>query len=309
MSLSTVEAFKHIEASGNLIELDDKKLHQLQLVLTEMVRDFDSFCRNNNIEYSLGGGSCLGAVRHKGLIPWDDDVDINLSRKDFELLRGSFDKQMGSKYYLQVPGETPDYELGLGRIRLRGTTLRSREDFEANPGSDECGVYIDLFVFENTPDGKVARAWHGLVSLFLGFALSCRRFAKYKQEYLSFAGDNKSFVRTIKIKALCGKLFSFKSAADWCAAWDRWNSRVTNENSMFITAPVGRRHYFGELIKRGDYFPSSTGEFEGISVELPRDPSLYLSTLYGPDYMQIPPVEKRETHVVLSYDLGRYSQA
>lgn len=300
MGLSTVEAFKHIEVNDDMVEVSGEKLLRLQAVLASMLADFDSACRKLGVSYTLSGGTCLGAIRHKGFIPWDDDLDVNMTRKDFVLLSEHFEEMLGKEYWLHVPGVTKGYELGFPRIRKKGTILKSREDFDIA----ECGVYIDIFLIDNIPNGAVLRSLHGFISMGLGFALSCRRFCSHKLEYMRLAGDNPEARSAFKKKALLGLLFSFLSAESWCVLWDRWNGAVRNERSRFLSIPVGRKHYFGEVYERKDFFPVSAGVFEGLNVMLPAHPDPYMKALYGPDYMVPPPEADRERHVVYEFDLG-----
>lgn len=88
----------------------------------------------------------------------------------------------------------------------------------------------------------------------------------------------------------------------WVHAWDRWNGCCHNEKSQYVTIPVGRNHYFGELYLRKKMFPRKPCMFNGIHSWVPQNSDYYLSKLYG-DYMQIPPVKDRETHVVYEFDL------
>jgi lipopolysaccharide cholinephosphotransferase len=306
MKLSTVDAFKHVNPSDQMVEVKGDKLRQLQSVLRMMVKDLDAVCRKNGIDYTMGGGSCLGAVRHRGFIPWDDDVDINMARKDFNLFCECFSDEMGEKYALQIPGVTPGYELGLARIRLKGTTLRSREDIDALDG-ETTGVYIDIFIIDDVPDSTLGRFLRGIGSDFIGFKYSCRRTYVHWDFYVEIASNDKELARALKAKSFFGRVLTHLTPAELCERWGAWNARAVNPYSEYVTIPVGRKHYFGECIRRNKYFPTVEGEFEGISVKLPRDYDAYLTGLYGPNYMDLPPEEKRETHVVLAFDMGSFA--
>lgn len=306
MRLSTVGAFKHVSLSDHMIEVKGERLHQLQAVLRMMIEDFDSFCRKQDIDYTMGGGSCLGAVRHHGFIPWDDDVDINMPRRDFNRFSEYFPKEMGDKYVLQVPGVTPDYELGLARIRLRGTTLRSREDMDAS-GNEANGVYIDIFIIDDVPNSTVGRVFRGLGSDFIGLKYSCRRIYVHWDFYTAIANNDANLMKTLKVKSFLGKILTRLSPSELCKHWGDWNARVSDPDSEYVTVPVGRNHYFGECIRRDKYFPTVEGSFEGLTVKLPKNYDAYLTGLYGPDYMELPPEDKRETHVVLAFDMGSFA--
>ena len=300
MGLSTLEAFKHISNDGDVIQLDGERLQQLHLVLLDMLKDIDEICKREGIEYTLGGGNCLGALRHHGFIPWDDDLDINLKRSDYHCFVDALLNSFPQKYFIQLPGKTSDYELAFPRIRRRGTVLKSKEDI----GGAECGVYVDIFLIENVPNNTVLRFLHGLVSMGVGFCYSCRRFWKHRKEYLSLVEGDAKTSRAFKLKAAIGFIFTFLTVERWCGLWDAWNGCVHNEQSRYISIPLGRRHYFGELYIRNKYFPASFGEFEGLKVPLPRDTDGYMKALYGPDYMTPPPTDKQERHIALEFDLG-----
>lgn len=303
MKLSTRDAFKHIENSNQVVELAGKNLRRLQDVLYSMLVDIDEVCRASDIEYTLSGGTCLGSIRHQGFIPWDDDIDINLNRNDYQAFIDAFAKAKGDKYWIHQPGITKGYELGFARVRLRGTVVRSKEDF----GKEECGAYIDIFIVENTPDLYPARAFHGFVSMALGFAYSCRRFAIHADEYLSLVQEGSKEADSFKLKIHIGRLFSFLSVESWIHLWDRWNSLSRNQKSRYVSIPTGQKHYFGELYKRNDFFPVSRGVFESLEAPLPANPDAYMQALYGSDYMIPPDEANREKHVVLEFDLGQYA--
>lgn len=300
MGLSTVEAFKHIKVKGPCIEIEGKRLFQLQHVLTDMLTDITSVCESENIPFTLGGGTCLGAIRHRGFIPWDDDVDINMTRKDFERFSKAFSHLFSDKYWIHQCGVTSNYELAFPRVRRKGTVVRSREDYDF----DECGAYIDIFLIDNVPDNLVLRKVHGLGSMVLGLCYSCRRFAEHAESYLSLVERGTSAYRSFKTKILIGRLLSFRSAVWWTIVWDKWNGQCEDEHSTYVSIPVGRKHYFGETYFRKDYFPVSYGEFEGLKIPLPANTDMYMRSLYGPNYMTPPPEGEREKHVVLEFDLG-----
>lgn len=294
MGLSTVDAFKHLK-SGDAIEISGEDLRRLQLVLVGIVDDIVSVCEENGLTYVLGGGSALGARRHGGFIPWDDDVDLNFTRASYERFIPLFRARFGDKYWIHTPAETANYGLALGRIRLRGTSVRTREDL-ANR-QRECGAFVDLFIIENTFDNSLLRAVHEFGSLALGFLYSCRKFY-YEREFVRmWARENRAVSRAFRVKLVAGWFTSVGSLDFWTRLWDRWNRLCHDEQSTFVTIPVGRRHFGGELARREDVCETREIAWEGRSLRCSRDLDGYMRRLYGPDYMTPPPPERRERHV------------
>jgi len=101
-SLSTFDAFKHLYNAGGYHELSDADLEGLQAVLTDMMHDIHEVCKRRSVAYVLLAGSCLGAVRHKGFIPWDDDLDIGMTHADFDRFRSVFDEELAMTF--ELPG-------------------------------------------------------------------------------------------------------------------------------------------------------------------------------------------------------------
>lgn len=303
MGLSTFDAFKSL-APGVGINIDDTQLRQLQLTLLEILKDIDDICRTNKIEYQLGGGSCLGAVRHKGFIPWDDDADVNMPREGYERFAKIVrtDPTYSNRYWLHDPKHTKHFDLAFGRIRLKNTTYRTRDDLN----NDEAGVFVDIFFADNVPNNSFLRQLHGLGSLTIGFLYSCRRFAQYETLYKKILQTNPKLNMAFTIKKLIGTVLRFAPTAAWCRAWDRWNGLYKNEDSNYLTYPAGRKHYFGELARRSELFPARVGVFEGHNLNIANNTNAYLARLYG-NYMAIPKDAEKEQHVVFELVLKRKS--
>lgn len=302
MGLSTFDTFKRTSGGEGTIEMSGERLKSLQAVLAGMLQDINDFCLRNEIPYTLGGGTCLGAIRHHGFIPWDDDVDINMTREGYRRFSKLFLKEYGEKYWLHDCDRTPGYDLAFPRVRLKDTVVRNRDDRD----NSECGACVDIFIIENAPSNTMLRSLHGFGSMALGLLYSCRRFAAHANEHLDLVKDDSEATGAFKKKILIGKLLSFRSVEAWTRTWDRWNSMCGNENSSHVVIPVGRKHYFGELYERESYFPVSHGEFEDVEAPVPADANAYMTALYGSSYMELPPVADREKHVVYEFDLGKY---
>ena len=107
MNLSTVGAFKRLPEQEGVIRVEGELLKSLQRVLCDMLSDIARVCEEEHIDYVLGGGTCLGAIRHHGFIPWDDDVDINMTREGYRRFRTALLEAYPGKYVIQDASATP----------------------------------------------------------------------------------------------------------------------------------------------------------------------------------------------------------
>lgn len=294
MGLSTVSAFKRLNLdSDKFIELTEEQLRQYQQCILKIAQDVIYVCEKENISYHLTGGTALGAVRHKGFIPWDDDIDIDILGQDFDRFLECFKKEYDAKYWVHTC-VTPDYGLSLARVRLKGSVCRTREDL----GNEECGFYIDLFRIENTPDNVFLRQLHGLLCLAMGFLLSCRNFYKNRNLMLEMSKHDAKLKVTFSIKIAIGFLTSIFSVTKWATMTQRIYGMCKSNKSKFVSVPAGRNHYFGELYLRTDFVDSAEMEFEGNTWKVPKDWDGYLKHMYG-NYMVLPKEQEREKHVML----------
>jgi len=304
MKLATTDVFKSITQNNhNYIELTDDQLKQLQKVILLIADDIMSVCEDENIIYHLTGGTCLGAIRHHGFIPWDDDMDIDIARKDYDRFIKAFKEKYGDKYAIHNPHSPGILSWPSTQIRLNGTVIKGSNDFT----DIENGVYVDMAIMENTYDNKILRKLHGTISLALGLMVSCRKFAMEKDQLLEMAKGNDEAIKVFKTKIRLGRLVSFMSLTRWSEVYDKWNSLCKNNNTKYVCVPTGRKHYFGEMYERKDFYETTRADFEGRSWQIPKNYEKYLTHMYG-DYMKLPDKDHRETHIVKEFNLGQYGE-
>lgn len=147
------------------IQLTDVQLRQMQLIQLEMLCEVNRICRKHGIKYSLDGGTLLGAVRHKGFIPWDDDIDLIMTRSEYQrFYRVAKEEMDAEKFFLQEYRTDPYYYVGYPRIRRNHTVyMRAGHEHMKYHG----GVFIDIFILDNVPDHKVMRMFHRMYCFIL----------------------------------------------------------------------------------------------------------------------------------------------
>ena len=294
MKLSTMLLLKNANIDySQYIHLDGELLRRYQQALLEITDDIVDICEQEHITYQLSGGSCLGAVRHKGFIPWDDDMDINMLGDDFDRFIKSFHKKYKKKYWIHTC-HTKDYGLLVSRIRLKGSVMRIHQDAN-NP---EAGFFVDIFRLENTPNNPILRRLHGTLCMGMGFFLSCRKYYQDRDIMRELGKNDKELMQSINFKVNIGRLLSFMSLKKWTELTQKCCSLCKNKHSTFLTIPAGRHHYFGELYPREGMENTVLADFEGRKWCIARDYDSYLKKLYG-NYMWIPPEEDREKHFLL----------
>ncbi len=260
-------------------------LNDLKEKLIEMACALTEFCDKNGLRYYLSGGTLLGAVRHKGFIPWDDDIDLNMPRPDCEKLQELCGGLIGGKYVLQRPDPSAcvhsecwrlyDYSLIIEN-NLGGT---SKKPFLLP-------VFIDIFPIEGLPeDDKKLKSHYRKIKI--------NRLFMYSGLFNAWKG------RTLTRKIIhilirpVSKLFGVKRFYNNIQKLGMKYPFDECEYIGVVTAPV---HTIEERVKKAEYIPQVDVDFEGKIFKAPKNYDTYLTQLYGPDYMQIPPKEKQRSH-------------
>ena len=224
------DEIKHRTDLRIMTESEIKHVHQVYL---EMAKDLFEMFDSCAIKATLGGGSVLGAVRHDGFIPWDDDMDINMPRKDFERLKGFFDAHFHGKYIFSAPNHNPHSGYRCGKIE------NPRVQVWDETGRRH-GLTIDVFIIENLPDSSVLRILRGIRS-------ECYRIiAGMVFEYECSRNEGNQNARASLQRKICfltGWLFSFKKSTQWYNTLDCVN-QYHDEKTKAVTIPSGKKHYF-----------------------------------------------------------------
>lgn len=263
-----------------MIHLTDMQLRQLQMTELELLIEADRICKKCGIHYNVIAGTLLGAVRHGGYIPWDDDADIALLRPEYEKFRKACETELDTtRFYFQDHDVTTGYRWGYGKLR-RKDTLFLREHQEHMPY--EQGVFIDIFPLDYVPNNYILRSLHNFKCFVyrkffwseVGKIANKSRWMRGLYGIMSIVPEEslkKSFNRFIKR--------SDKKKTDWV---------------RILTFPTPNKEY-GYLTEW--YESSSDITFEGVTFSGIRDYDAYLSFKFG-NYMELPPEEKRKVHPV-----------
>ena len=254
----------------------------MKTIEKSILQAFIAFCEEKQLTYYMCGGSALGAVRHAGFIPWDDDVDVMMPRNDYELLLKTFHSE---RYRLYSCWNREDYFYPFAKIVDENTLL-----IENVNAKSKLGVYIDVFPIENLPsDDKLRKRIYRKRSAFM-FDITSKTATNKKRSLLKTCG-----LMALKIKN-CRR-----SLLDIVRAFDTFAKKVSSESDG--TAYMGKiiwGYGLKEVMPSNVYKKPSVLQFENLSVNMPTDYDYYLKSLFG-NYMELPPEDKRISHRIEAY--------
>ena len=282
-----------------LRELTDTEQKALKRALLDMYIDIAKLCEKHHLTVMLCGGSCLGAIRHHGFIPWDDDLDLLMPRKDYEQLIALLnDHQLGDSYEFTTPNPKTDSFCPFLKIYKKGTL---NVDIYSGDNSFPHGIYIDVFALDAVPKTRFGQQMKGLIANGLQFIAILVLYAKYPSKQLKefMALDSRAMMR-YRLKCFLGHIFGIIPHRKWVWWYDQFVASAREDRPLGI--PTGRKYYAGEIFPRDVYLPPTGAEFEGVTVYIPHLHDPYLRNLYK-DYMQLPPEEKRERHFIVEFKL------
>lgn len=283
-------AFREYENQAELKKLQDVT----SVVLSEFIR----VCDLLDIEYVVWAGTAIGVVRHKGFIPWDDDVDVALLREDYERFLREAPAVLNEAFQIENARTQDDYPLPFSYLAARGT-VNVPDFFEHCAWRRSIG--IDIF-----PLDKVSsRPWvlrHQLVGTWIWGRLGF--LSATPKPYLPFDGFKRSFIHTLcaaahhSIRLLHISPRWIQDQHDRCALL-----ACGEETSLF--ADFSDRRPLNWSASREELFPAADGSFNGFPVKIPCEWDRLLTREYGA-YMELPPVEKRKNHYPIALDFGEY---
>ena len=269
-------------------EYEDKELKQLQQIELDVLKDFANVCDELELPYFMVGGSAIGTVRHKGFIPWDDDIDVGMLRKDFERFKKFAVPRLEEKYTVNTMEENGVFPVPAMFIGKKGTKF-IEEAFKNLPM--DFGIRIDIIPFDSVSDDEKERKKQIYGAWFWSKLYILRQIPAPN---LTLKGIKKWIVRTIcwtthyTMKILC-------ISPRWLyRQYKKYADAYNHEDTEYIKL-LDYTYPTKYMMKRRDVFPTVKMNFENIQVEMPNNYDKVLSDIFG-NYMELPPVEKRKNH-------------
>jgi len=267
--------FPDVRKSGS------SNLIKAQLVMLRILKVVDYVCRKHGISYWLCSGTLLGAVRHSGFIPWDDDLDIAMLRADYERFLEIAPQELPDDMFLQTPTTDPGYDSIHVPCKVRDTKSLHVAPYLAKKHYHK-GIFIDVFPIDKFHKKGLKRFTEQFLKRTNNLITRC--YDAEIEKHISFTKQVVALFRP------CFKLM--------IKAYQAIVRPVIQKNKQLPDSECYMGHGFEtpwiRSINPDDIFPLREIEFEGCMFFAPHNPQNYLPHIYGPDYMTPPPVEKRQ---------------
>ena len=268
-----------------MLEIDNETLRKLQMIQLELLQEVDRICKKCNIHYNIIAETLLGAVRHGGFIPWDDDADVALLRDEYEKFRIACQTELDTtRFYFQDHRNTKGYRWGYGKLR-RKDTLFLREFQEHMPYKQ--GVFIDVFPLDGVPDNYFLRS----IKNFECFCVRKILWSKVGKVAEKNLFKKKEYEILDKIPE--ERIFHYYHIMIHNANC----KRTKMVRILMFPTPNDEGGYY-----RNWYETSADIQFEGVTFVGIKDYDSYLHFKFG-DYMQLPPQNQRKVHPVSALKL------
>ena len=268
--------------------MEKLSLRQIQKKEYDILFAFATLCETNGLRYGLAGGTLLGAIRHKGFIPWDDDIDVVMPRPDYYKLIEIADKSLPDYYKLITPHNDNETFHAYGKIcDLRTSLIEFPEGKRIHTH-----LYIDIFPVDGMPEGLINQGKHMRKTRFRMLILYAFKVAKYKRNerlrlYKSFFWEVVAFI---------DKLLPKQFLIDWVDSLANKYKFDDSKYQAVIVAGYGAR----EIMPKYVYQFDNKIFFEKSEFRTFVKPDYYLTNIYG-NYLELPPIEQRIPHDIEAY--------
>lgn len=248
--------------------IDTKTLRKAQRIMLEMLVEFDAICEKHNLQYWLDSGTLLGAVRHKGFIPWDDDIDISMPVEDYHKFQELAEEELSDAIFFQTMQTDPKFKFDYMKLRSNKASIVEFHEADQEVGYHQ-GVFVDIFPMLTLPN----TAFHHNY-----YQESFKLIRATSAVSLHTPQGNDHPLSRQKLQ---------ESLALMHQGWEKEATKVIYSGKMPDVAT---------WFDIAEVFPLERIEFEGFKFYAPKNPHHYLSENYTFDYMELPPEEKRMIH-------------
>lgn len=288
-ALSDLLPQKYDIISDSTHSLYDGKLKTIRKIELELLNEVDAICRKHNIQYFLSGGTMLGAVRHKGFIPWDDDIDIAMLRGDFNKFKQVCADELSDKYQYQSYDNSEGYHYFFDKITIKDTYFSTKysDIFDMLKG-----ISMDIFVFDKTSDKPFMQKLHYKALMALRLMMNTR--------WINYPRKDKSYTLT-KLLLPVLRIFSMNT---YSKMYDKLLRHYEKKKTSTTLPPATDHKWRGTMPL--SWFENVTDvKFENVSTYIPTGYDNYLKQWYGDDYKELLPISKRVgSHDFYRLDLG-----
>ena len=273
--------------------ISNKDLRKAQLLMLKILKEVHKICEENNIKYFLSDGTLIGAIRHQGFIPWDDDLDIGMLREDYEKFCKIAPQILSENFILQNFQTDKGYGLQFGKVILKNTVWI--EKVAKNTNRQWSGIYIDIFPYDNITENKKMQKLINRLYIFIqGLILIKFKYINISN-YESMAKKLKYVLKKIYLCTISKKLLIYIR--------DSICKRYLNKSKSLVTKYGG--NFYKNQNPYNFYKDLTLQNFEDTSFYIPKNYDKILKNLYG-NYMEIPPIEKQRQHGIEYFDFGNY---
>ena len=266
----------------------------IQGKILSILKEFINICEENNLTYYALGGTLLGAVRHKGFIPWDDDIDIGMPREDYEKFKKLAPHSLPRTYKF-LSEDTIGYKKAFSVIRDDSTKIimnYSKEDLVES-------LWIDIFPLDGMPSNDLKKKIHSFRYLYTRMMVQLSQF----NSLLNQKKENRpltekviiAFANAVNIEKIISFNWAQKKYLQAIKKYSFSEAFAGNYTGAYKLREIVPSDYFGEPVLL---------EFQGIELSCPRKYKEYLTAIYGENYMQLPPEDKRIQHHYKIISLG-----
>lgn len=280
--------------------ISTEQLKKLQQAYLDMLVKFDKECAQKGLTFFMVAGTLIGSLRHGGYIPWDDDIDLVMFRKDFDKLINLFVDSENFKLVSPSSATSSIFKY----IKIQSSNL-TYFDVLGEGFSKDKYLYLDMLPIDYVSENSLMRKIKGTIFRLMDLSYSSSRcYAKYTPHlaYLAkYSPELRNNLRIRRIIALPAMLIGPRNMYNLMENLLRQNKKTSQ-----ITIAYGVKGYFGEMLDYDVFFPSKKYPFEGMMFSGPNKADTYLFNRYG-DYMKLPPIsEQTERHVRLKDNWERF---